>query len=149
MTDISPAVFYLSLAVVLIAAELLILQLSVFWFLFFGVGALITAVISWFIPLTWLVSTSIFLVSSLAMALLLYPILRKWQAKPGPIAGNDAIGQRVVVLKTISRDKNGQVQWSGSTWNAELADGEKEIAVGEPAVIIKLEGIRLFVGRGR
>ena len=83
------------------------------------------------------------------MALLLYPILRKWQAKPGPIAGNDAIGQRVVVLKTISRDKNGQVQWSGSTWNAELADGEKEIAVGEPAVIIKLEGIRLFVGRGR
>ncbi|MFT6407163.1 MAG: hypothetical protein ACJAQ6_000573 [Arenicella sp.] len=149
MTEISPAVFYLTLAVILIGAELLILQLSVFWFLFFGIGALITAVVSWFIPLTWLVSTSIFLLSSLAMALLLYPILRKWQAKPGPIAGNDAIGQRVVVLKAISQGKNGRVQWSGSKWNAELADGEDEIAVGEPAVIVKLEGIRLFVGRGR
>lgn len=149
MTEISPTVFYLCLAVALIGAELLILQLSVFWFLFFGVGALITAVISWFVPLTWLMSTSIFLISSVAVALLLYPSLRRWQAKPGPIAGNDAIGQRVVVLKTISRDKNGRVQWSGSKWNAELADGESEIAAGEQAVIIKLEGIRLFVGRGR
>ncbi|MFT4636389.1 MAG: hypothetical protein ACI854_002704 [Arenicella sp.] len=149
MTEISPAVFYLGLAVVLIGAELLILQLSVFWFLFFGIGALIVAVVSWFVPLTWLVSTIIFFFSSLAIAALLYPILKKWQAKPGPIAGNDAIGQRVVVLKAISRGKNGRVQWSGSKWNAELADGEDDIAVGEAAVIVKLEGIRLFVGSGR
>jgi membrane protein implicated in regulation of membrane protease activity len=147
MTEISPAVFYLGLAVVLIGAELLILQLSVFWFLFFGVGALIVAIVGWVIPLSWLASTGLFLVTSLLLALLLFPALRKWQAKPSPIAGNDAIGQRVKVIETISPNNSGKVLWSGSDWKAELADGEQEILADESAVIIKLEGIRLFVGR--
>lgn len=147
MTEISPTVFYLGLAVALIGAELLIMQLSVFWFLFFGVGALIVAIVGWIVPLSWFVSTSLFLVASIAIALLLYPMLRKWQNKPAPIAGNDAIGQQVRVLRTIDNKNNGKVQWSGSDWNAQLADGEAEIPAGETAVIIKLEGIRLFVGR--
>lgn len=137
----------MGLAVVLIGAELLILQLSVFWFLFFGMGALVTAIASWFTPLSWLASTSLFFVASLLIALLLYPLLRKWQNKPSPIAGNDVIGQRVEVIKTISHNRNGKVQWSGSDWNAQLAEGEDEIPAGEVAFIIKLEGIRLFVGR--
>lgn len=149
MTEISPAAFYLGLAVALIGAELLILQLSVFWFLFFGIGALIVAIVSWFIPLTWVASTSLFLIASVCIALLLYPALRKWQNKPSPIAGNDAIGQRVEVSQTISHNNNGKVQWSGSEWNAQLADGEEEIPAGEAAFIVKLEGIRLFVGRER
>ncbi|MFT6190575.1 MAG: hypothetical protein ACJAZ6_002415 [Oleispira sp.] len=147
MTEISPAVFYLGLAVILIGAELLILQLSVFWFLFFGVGALIVAIVGWVIPLSWLASTGLFLVISLLLALLLFPALRKWQAKPSPIAGNDAIGQQVKVIETISPNNSGKVLWSGSDWNAELADGEQEILAGELAVIIKLVGIRLLVGR--
>lgn len=147
MPEISPAAFYLILAVILIGSELLILQLSVFWFLFFGIGALIVAMVSWFMPLSWLASTGLFLGSSLLMALLLFPALRKWQAKPSPIAGNDAIGQQVQVIETISTDSNGKVLWSGSDWNAQLADSEQEIVAGETAIIVKLEGIRLFVGR--
>lgn len=147
MSEISPAVFYLVLAVTLIGAELLIMQLSVFWFLFFGVGALIVAIVSWFAPMSWLLSTSLFLVSSLLIAAALYPVLKKWQNKPGPIAGNDVIGQQVKVIQTISSERNGKVQWSGSEWTAQLAEGEQEIVEGESAVIVKLEGIRLFVGR--
>jgi membrane protein implicated in regulation of membrane protease activity len=147
MPEITPAAFYLILAVVLLGAELLILQLSVFWFLFFGIGALIVAIVGWFIPLSWLASTGLFLISSLLIAVLFFPALRKWQAKPSPIAGNDAIGQQVKVIETISHDSNGKVLWSGSDWNAQLADGEQEILAGEEAVIVKLEGIRLFVGR--
>ena len=148
MSEISPAVFYLGLAVALIGAELLIMQLSVFWFLFFGVGALIVAIASWFIPLTWFASTSLFLLSSLLIALLLYPALRKWQNRPAPLAGNDAIGQRVNVLQAIGQTSGGKVQWSGSDWNAELAEGEDDILAGDAAVIVKVEGIRLFVKRG-
>lgn len=149
MTEISPAAFYLGLAVILIGAELLIMQLSVFWFLFFGVGALIVAIVSWVVPLSWFASTSLFLVASLLIALILYPMLRKWQNKPSPIAGNDAIGQQVSVIQTIDHKNNGKVQWSGSDWNAQLAEGEEEILAGDTAIIVKLEGIRLFVGRKR
>lgn len=149
MMEITPAIFYLGLAVALIGAELVLLQLSVFWFLFFGLGALVTAVTSWLVPLSWVSSTTLFLIASLLITVILYPALRKWQNKPAPIAGNDAIGQRVKVIEAVSNESSGKVQWSGSDWTAELSDGEESIKEGETAYIVKLEGIRLFVGRKR
>ena len=146
--DMSPAMFYLVTAVVLIGAELIIMQFSVFWFLFFGIGALIASLAGWIFPeLSWTWSTAIFLLGSLGTAALLYPPLKKWQAKPGPIAGNDAIGQTVEVIEAISESSEGKVLWSGSDWPARLADGETELAVGEHGVIRKLEGIRLIVAK--
>ena len=146
--DISPSMFYLLMAVVLIGAELLIMQFSVFWFLFFGTGAAIASIVGWFYPeISWAWSTGLFLIASLATAGLLYPPLRKWQSKPGEIAGNDAIGQSVKVIEPILPDQEGKVLWSGADWPAKLAEGESAIEVGQNAVIKKLEGIRLFVGK--
>jgi membrane protein implicated in regulation of membrane protease activity len=147
MIELTPTVFYLGLAVALIGAELIILQLSVFWFLFFGIGALVVAIVGWFITLTWITSTALFFVASLLIALIAYPALKKWQNKPSPIAGNDAIGQRVEVTRTIGPGSGGKVQWSGSEWSAQLAEGESEISAGNSAFIVELEGIRLFVRR--
>jgi len=74
--ELSPAMFYLIVAVALISAELLIMQFSVFWFLFFGVGALVASVAAWIFPqLTWVASTVIFLLASAGIALALYPML--------------------------------------------------------------------------
>jgi len=148
MSELSPVVFYLVLAIALIGTELLVMQFSFFWFLFFGVGALITSVVSWAIPeISWFQATACFLIFSLLTALALYPMLRKWQKQPAPIAGNDAIGQRVQVIQAISDDSEGKVQWSGSDWPARLAEGEVDFSVGDTAIIKRLEGIRLFVGR--
>ncbi len=145
----SPAVFYLVLAVALIGAELLIMQFSVFWFLFFGLGALVTALIAWVAPeLSWMISTLIFLLASLLSAAVLYPPLKRWQNKPGLIAGNDAIGQRVRVIEAISAKQEGKVFWSGSDWPARIDEGQDQpLADGDTAVIKRLEGIRLIVGR--
>ncbi len=146
--DISPAMFYLIMAVALIGAELLIMQFSVFWFLFFGIGALVASVVAWVVPdLSWFASTLIFLVSSLVITAVLYPMLKKWQNQPSPIAGHDAIGQTVDVIEAIGANSEGKVQWSGSDWPARLADGESEITEGETATIKHVEGIRLIVGR--
>lgn len=147
--DMSPALFYLILAVALIGAELLIMQFSVFWFLFFGLGALAASLIAWVAPgLSWLVVSLIFLVASLLSAAALYPALKRLQNKPGPIAGNDAIGQRVQVIEAISADKEGKVLWSGSDWPARIEEGQDQPLVdGDSAVIKRLEGIRLIVGR--
>lgn len=144
----SPALIYLLVAVALIATELLIMQFSVFWFMFFGIGALITSIICWFMPdLSWTFSLTIFAVASTLVSLGLYPALKRWQTKPAPIAGNDAIGQSAKVIEAIEADKPGKVEWSGTDWAAELADNEASLAVGDTVVIRKLEGIRLFVGR--
>ena len=147
--DLSPALFYLIVAVALIGAELLIMQFSVFWFLFFGLGALVASLVAWAFPeLSWVIVTLIFLAASVLSALALYPKLKRWQNQPGPIAGNDAIGQRVKVIEPISADKEGKVEWSGSDWPARMDDVQAQpFGEGDNAVIKKLEGIRLIVGR--
>lgn len=146
--DISPAMFYLIVAVALIGAELVIMQFSVFWFLFFGIGALVASVAAWVLPdLSWLASTVIFLVASISTALALYPMLKKWQNAPAPIAGNDAIGQKVKVLKAITSDNQGEVRWSGSKWPAQVDNTDDVFNAGDTAVIRRLEGIRLIVGK--
>jgi len=144
----TPAMFYLVVAVALISTELLIMQFSVFWFLFFGIGALVTSLIAWLVPdISWFASTLLFLVASVGVSALIYPKLRKWQNKASPIAGNDAIGQNAEVIEAITQQKNGKVIWSGTDWPAQLAAGEAEFNVGDTAKILKLKGIRLIVGR--
>ena len=144
----TPVTFYLILAVVLISTELLAVQFTVFWFLFFGLGALATAILMWLVPeVSWFASTLFFLLSSIVVTAIFYPGLKKWQDQKSPIAGNDAIGQKTEVIVAIDNDKSGKVMWSGSEWPAELAEGQDALAVGETAKIHELEGIRLIVGR--
>lgn len=142
----SPLLFFLILGTALVAIELVLMSMTVFWFLFFGVGALITALAAWAVPdMSWSVALTIFLVSSVLITLVLYAPLSRWQKQPSPIAGHDAIGQRVDVLTAIEEGGEGEVSWSGSKWKARLVQGESAIAAGESAEITKLEGIRLFV----
>jgi membrane protein implicated in regulation of membrane protease activity len=144
----SPTLFFLLLGLVFLGIELLIMQLSVFWFMFFGLGAFIASASGVLMPeLSWTASLAIFLIGSIAVSAALYPVLKKWQNKPGAIAGNDAIGQSVKVVEAISADQAGTVTWSGTDWAAELADGEAAFESGSTAKIRKLEGIRLLVGR--
>lgn len=143
----TPALFYLLLALGLIGTELLIMQLSVFWFLFVGLGALAASLSAWLIPsMSWVAVTSVFLVSTIIFSALLYPRLKKWQSKPAPIAGNDAIGQSTTVIEAISADNPGKVIWSGTEWPAQVASGEADLKVGDSAVIRDMRGIRLIVG---
>ena len=98
--------------------------------------------------LSLVIATTIFLLSSLGFSAALYPILKKWQSKPSPIAGNDAIGQSAKVIKAISNNSEGKVFWSGADWPAELMEEDDiSLEVGDVVTIRKLEGIRLFVSR--
>ncbi|NND00137.1 MAG: hypothetical protein HKN85_08145 [Gammaproteobacteria bacterium] len=144
----NPALLYLLISVALIGTELWIMQFSVFWFMFFGLGALVAALVSWAMPeLSMVATTGVFLLASVVISIGLYPVLRKWQRQPSPIAGNDAIGQSAEVTETIAADKPGRVIWSGAEWPAQIADGEATLDVGTTVVIRKIAGIRLIVGR--
>ena len=142
----TPALFYLLIALALVAAELLIMQFSFFWFLFFGLGALVASLGAWLFPeMSWTLSTGLFVVASLGISAGLYSPLKKWQNQPSPIAGNDAIGQKAKVIEAITAERPGKVTWSGSDWPAQLSEGASALEVGDSATIVKLEGIRLIV----
>jgi len=103
--DMSPALFYLLVAVALIGAELLIMQFSVFWFMFFGIGALVASLVALVFPeMGWYASTGIFLVGSVGSALLLYPPLKKWQNKLGiEYSFCDFVNQRMIFLQLLDK----------------------------------------------
>lgn len=144
----TPTMIFLMIAVGFIATELLIMQFSVFWFLFFGIGALMTSLITWWQPqLGWTAAWGLFLISSLLSSAVLLPPLKRWQNKPSPLAGNDAIGQTATVVQALKGNREGKVSWSGTEWPAILVDGEADIDVGTIVTIRKLSGIRLSVSR--
>ncbi len=146
--DISPALFYLLVGLGFVGVELLIMQFSVFWFLFFGVGAFVAALVSWIMPgLSFAAVTGVFLLASVLTTAALYPRLRKWQKHSNVMPGNDAIGQATKVVAPISAQADGKVVWSGTEWPAQLAQGESPFETGDTARIRRLEGIRLIVGR--
>ncbi|MGB0866542.1 MAG: NfeD family protein [Granulosicoccaceae bacterium] len=147
MTEISPFYFFLIAAVVLFALELGIFQLSVFWFLFAALGASVTAAICWFFPETgWTAAIGYFAAATLAIVTVMFPVLRKLQNQPGGMSGNDAVGQKVRVLRAISAEQAGKVEWSGRDWDAELAaNATRPLAVGDSATIEAVAGIRLIV----
>ncbi len=145
----NPFWLFLVIGVVLLAVEMLVFQFTTFWLFFIGVGALIAAAFAWIAgDASYLMTTLVFVVASAAVTAVLYSPLRRWQREPSAISGNNAVGQKVVVKSTVSTQKGGLVNWSGSDWQAELADDQHgEIAAGENARVVAVEGIRLVVAR--
>lgn len=147
MGAVTPFLFYLIAAVILIVLELLVFQLSVFWLLFLGAGALAAAALSYvYADAGWILTTAVFVLSTAVIAMVAYRPLKRWQSRPGEMPGNDAIGQQVVVLSDIGPGAAGTVQWSGTDWRAELeTSADAVLEKGSTATIIRLEGITLTV----
>lgn len=145
----NPFWLFLVIGVGLLAIEMLVFQFTTFWLFFIGLGALVAAVFAWLtVDASFLMTTLVFVVASGIITAVLYSPLRRWQKEPSGISGNNAVGQKVSVKTTISRQSTGTVYWSGSDWQAELAeDQDEEIAAGDRAVVVAVEGIRLVVAR--
>lgn len=143
----TPALFFCLVGLALVAAELLIFQLSVFWFLFIGAGALLASAILYVLQVQdWTIAMALFAFSSIVVTALGYRPLKRGQLARAPMRGNDAIGQSVRVLVTISPEQEGVVHWSGADWQARLVPGQTQsIAPGEPAFIHDLQGIHLII----
>lgn len=148
MSMFSPAIVFLVLGVALVSIEIVAFQLSVFWVMFIGLGALAAAATGFVLPqLGWAGTGASFVIYSLVITVVLLRPLRKWQNKAASLPGNDAIGQQVRVTQAITAETPGQVSWSGARWNAQLAPSceDKPIAAGASARIAQVEGITLYV----
>jgi inner membrane protein len=140
----NPAFLWGVLGVVLIAAELLIPGFVIF---FFGMGALVTALLSGIIPavgsgfgwqgLIWGAAS----VGSLI-------VLRRRFSKTfrgtvfNPISNRD-VGKSAAVTEPISPENPGRVRYQGTTWKA--VSYTESFGPGERVEIIKEENLTLVV----
>ena len=147
----TPFLFFLTVAIILIVLEVAVFQFTIFWSLFVGLGALTAALAAMVISdISWLVSTAIFVFSSVLICILFYRPLHNWQNKPSRQPGHEAIGQMVTVTKNISGNSPGKVQWSGTDWSAYLSEKDQtDLRKGDTAYIESMEGIRLTIRKSK
>ena len=147
MLTLSPFIVFLTAGILLVVTELLVFQLSVFWIIFLGAGALVAAGFAYIAPEAgWMATTAVFVVATIVVAAGSYRPLKRWQNQPAAMPGHDAIGQQVEVLTPISIGEPGTVSWSGTDWRAELdVQSEGALQPGSQATIVKLDGITLTV----
>ena len=115
-----------------------------FFFLFFGVGALVTALFSWIgITDSLTIQLVIFSIVSAASMLIFRKKLREsFNAKGGNY--NEFEGEKATVVSPISPNSDGKVFFRGADWIA-YSDGSVEIPINSHVSIKKADGIRLLV----
>ncbi|MFW5694444.1 MAG: NfeD family protein [Alkalispirochaeta sp.] len=137
------------IGLVLILSEFAVPQFVVF---FFGLGALLNALLVGLIPgLQPRIPLQILLwagTSGLSLALLRRYAARWFRGddlKPG-VDGEDAAGRTAVVTDAISPDQPGRIRFRGTTWQAKSFD--ETIAEGTTVTILHKESLAYIVTAG-
>ncbi len=139
----SQALVWAIVGVALVIAELMNMS---FVLVFFGTGALLTALLVALGILSGLYAPIVFFsAASLALMALMRSFLKRRFSGHKDMMP-DYLGQTLLVVKDIPAGGEGAVSWRGSEWLA-FADGSTSIAAGERARVIGRDGIRLMVER--
>lgn len=133
---------------VIIGVAMMIIEIFAvsFFFLFIGVGAFVTALLSWMgITDSLTAQLIVFSVVSAASMLIFRKKLREsFNNKGGDY--NEFKGEKAKVISPISPNSDGKVFFRGADWIA-YSDSGVEIPVNSPVSIKKADGIRLLVER--
>lgn len=137
----SYSVIWAIIGIILIVAELMTMA---FVLVFFGLGSLLTAFLTWLGVTPDLTSQLlVFSISSLGMLLVLRTFAKKQFFRKSEVS-QEFVGQKVKVTKAISADSEGAVSYRGSEWIA-FSDSKEVIPAGSTAEIVGTEGIRVKV----
>ncbi len=132
----------------ILAALALILELiSVgFVFVFFSIGGLITALLSWVgianDPTSQLITFSVVSVGS--MLLLRKPIQTLFKRNGSFVEYSEYIGDTATVIQDIPANGEGRVFFRGTEWIA-VSENHVSIVEGSKVIIKQLDGIKLIV----
>jgi membrane protein implicated in regulation of membrane protease activity len=115
-----------------------------FFFLFVGIGALMTALLSWMgITDSLIAQLIVFSVISAASMFIFRKKLQQSLDDKGSDY-NEFKGEKAKVISPISPNSDGKVFFRGADWIA-YSDSSEEIPVNSPVSIKKADGIRLLV----
>ena len=145
MTTPDPALYWLIVGTILFVLEIASPGFILF---FFAVGALITSLVTWLLPLSLAWQLGIFIVASVGALYALRDFIQKKFTGSGnqdedidqlPMA---VPGDKGVVTITITPSAEGQIKYSGSFWRA---TAKEVIEVGQPISIVKQKNLLIHV----
>lgn len=137
----SSSIVWAIIGIILIAAELMTMA---FVLIFFGIGAILTAVLTWLgITPEFKTQLIFFSISSFGLLLVLRTFAKGLFFKKADVL-QEFIGQKVKVTKAISPNAEGSVSYRGSEWIA-FSESADVIPKGSMAEITGTEGIRVKV----
>lgn len=148
MSFIDPALYWLIIGVMLFFLEL---ALPGFILFFFGLAALITALVAWLTPLEIAWQLGIFIVSSVASLVTLRDVIQRKFFKPKKTDGKEepdedvmsaVPGDRAVVGTTIIPPAEGRIKYSGTSWRA---TADEEIIEGEIVAVVRQDNLVIHV----
>jgi membrane protein implicated in regulation of membrane protease activity len=141
--------FWVVVAVVLAIVEIFTVS---FFFLFFAIGATITAVVAIFTEDINL-QTWIFILSSLLCLAFARPLVKKaFRAEPEKVPSNVSrvLGEAVLVLEPVTRYAGRvRVLHTGEVWSAyldeETVKDVSELAADQEGVVCRVDGAKLVI----
>ena len=132
---------WLIIAGVFFVAEIVTVGFLVFWF---GVGALIAMIFSFFTS-NVIVQTAIFIISSSILLFVTKPFVKKFvDVKSTKTNAFSIIGKKALVIKEINSHSIGQIKINGEVWSAEN-ENDETISEGSEVEIVKINGVKAIV----
>ena len=117
-----------------------------FFFLFFGVGAVLVGVLAWFGLVTepWVQVTFFSIFSVVASLVFRKPLLARFGPKTPDIPVDSLLGETATVLDDIQASAFGKVELRGSAWSARNT-GNEILARGQRCKVERVDGLSLWV----
>jgi membrane protein implicated in regulation of membrane protease activity len=140
--EIMPYIWF-GIALFMAILEAVTYQLVSIWFVF---GALISAIVSLFIPDNLTVQIIVFVAVSLVTLIATRPIVKRLtKVKKSPTNSDRYIGKTGVVKLDINNEVGtGQVNINGSVWSAKSFDNS-QISAGTKVTVLEIKGVKLIV----
>lgn len=135
---------WLIIAGVCFIIEMATVGFFVFWF---GVGALISMVVSIFFPGNIFLQSIVFVISSVILLLLTKPLVNKFTKKDKKVETNaySIIGKKGIVIQDINPTFGvGQIKIAGEVWSAKTID-ESTIEKGTQIEVKQIDGVKAVV----
>lgn len=135
--------FWLIAAGIFFIVEMATIGFLVFWF---GIGALITMIVSFFVPNPY-IQAVVFLVTSTLLIFLTKPFVNKFINKEKNIVTNaySIIGRTGIVTKEINPiEGTGQIKVGGEIWSAKT-DLNETIPENTKVEIVQIDGVKAVV----
>ena len=135
--------FWIILAGLFFIIEMATVGFLVFWF---GIGALLTMIVSLFTS-NIAIQTTVFVFSSTILLFFTRPFVNKFTKKDEEVQTNaySIIGKKGIVVKAIDPIAGqGQVKIGTEVWSAKSAD-DRKIEKGLEVEILEIEGVKAVV----
>lgn len=132
---------WLIIAGLFFVAEIITVGFLVFWF---GVGALIAMIVSFFTS-NIIIQTAVFILSSSILLLATKPFVKKFvDVKPTKTNAFSIIGKKALVIKEINSHSVGQIKINGEVWSAE-SENDEIIPKDSEVEILQIKGVKAIV----